>query len=57
MDASEDRRSRGPWAIGGSLLIGLGAGFFFLEQNPLAFVACIFVGLGVGLVLAALLSR
>lgn len=56
MDASEDRRSRGPWAIGGSLLIGLGAGFF-LEQNPLAFVACIFVGLGVGLVLAALLSR
>lgn len=47
----------GPWAIGGSLLIGLGAGFFFLEQNPLAFVACIFVGLGVGLVLAAVLSR
>lgn len=50
----EDKSS---YAIGGSLLIGIGAGFLFVEQNPYAFVACILLGLGTGLVITAILSR
>ena len=44
------------WAIGGGLLMGIGVGFFFLQQSPLAFVGSILVGLGIGLVLTALIS-
>ena len=44
------------WAIGGGLLIGLGAGFFFLKHSPLAFVGSILVGLGIGLVITAIIS-
>jgi hypothetical protein len=45
------------WAIGGSVLVGIGAGFFFLRDNPLAFVACILIGIGLGLVITAIISR
>lgn len=44
-------------AVGGGLLAGLGIGFFFLETSALAFVGCIFIGLGFGLLAVALLSR
>ena len=45
------------WAIGGGVLIGLGVGFFFVKENPLAFVACLLIGLGLGLVITPLISR
>jgi len=48
---------RGSYAIGGSALMGLGAGFFFLQRSPLLFVACLLIGIGVGLVVAAVLAR
>ncbi len=51
------KEDRSTWAIGGGLLIGMGVGFFFLHQNPLAFVGSMFVGLGLGLVIATLVSR
>ena len=44
------------WAIGGTLIIGIGVGFFFLPSSPLLFVASILIGLGVGLVLAPIIS-
>ena len=44
------------WAIGGGLLIGLGVGFFFLQQSALAFVGSIILGLGLGLVITAIIS-
>jgi hypothetical protein len=44
------------WAVGGGLLAGLGIGFFFLEKSALVFVGCIFVGLGFGLLVAAVIS-
>ena len=44
------------WATGGGLLIGIGVGFFFLPQSPLAFVGSILGGLGLGLVITALIS-
>ncbi len=44
------------WAIGGGVLMGIGVGFFFIQQSPLAFVGSIQVGLGIGLVITALIS-
>ncbi|MFC1580284.1 hypothetical protein ACFL4N_05165 [Thermodesulfobacteriota bacterium] len=44
------------WAIGGGVIIGVGAGFFFLPKYPLEFVGSILVGLGLGLVLTAIIS-
>lgn len=40
------------WTIGGTTILGLGIGFIFLKSSPLIFVACIFIGLGLGLVIA-----
>ncbi|UCC43341.1 MAG: hypothetical protein JSU65_09355 [Candidatus Zixiibacteriota bacterium] len=45
------------WAIGGGVLMGVGAGFFFLRESPLAFVGCILLGIGLGLIMAAIASR
>ena len=47
---------RGAWAIGGTTLIGLGVGFIFLETSALLFVACLLIGIGLGLVMAPLIS-
>lgn len=44
------------WAIGGGLLTGMGVGFLFIQESPLAFVACMFMGLGLGLVITPLIS-
>ncbi len=44
------------WAIGGGILIGLGFGFFFVQESPLAFVGSILLGLGLGLVITAVIS-
>lgn len=44
------------WAVGGGVLLGVGAGFFFLEQSVFAFVGCIIGGLGFGLLVTALIS-
>jgi len=45
------------WAIGGGILIGMGVGFFFVQESPLAFVGSMFVGLGLGLVITAIISN
>ena len=44
------------WAIGGGILIGIGVGFFFIQKSPLAFVGSMLAGLGIGLVITALIS-
>ena len=51
-DKSFDRRS---WAIGGTTLIGLGIGFVFLQRSVFLFLACLLSGIGLGLVIAALI--
>lgn len=53
---SEKKHFMSRWAVGGGLLAGLGIGFFFLEKSALVFVGCIFVGLGFGLLVAAVIS-
>ena len=49
-------KDKSSWAIGGTVLVGIGVGFLFLPARPLAFVACILIGIGAGLVLAPLIS-
>jgi Na+/melibiose symporter-like transporter len=51
------KADKSTWAIGGTLLMGMGVGFFFLKENPLAFVACILIGLGLGLVITPIISK
>ncbi len=44
------------WIIGGTTLIGVGVGFIFLRTSGLLFVASILIGIGVGLVIAPIVS-
>ncbi|NDV61443.1 hypothetical protein G0Q06_03165 [Puniceicoccales bacterium CK1056] len=57
MNDSKDSNDKSTWAIGGGVLLGVGVGFFFLQQSPLVFVGCIIAGLGIGLMMTALLSK
>lgn len=56
MESKEKKEDRSLWAIGGSLLVGLGVGFFFLKASPLAFVGCLLAGLGAGLIITPVIS-
>jgi len=57
MDKTNKKDDKSTWAIGGGLLMGLGAGFFFLHESALWFVACMLIGLGLGLMVTTLVSR
>jgi len=57
MTANEKRFDRGSWAIGGTTLVGLGVGFLFITTSVLAFIASLLIGIGAGLLIAALLPR
>ena len=54
---TDKRSDKSTWVIGGGILIGMGIGFFFLQKSPIAFVASLLLGLGLGLIIAAILSR
>ena len=54
MTTKKDDKSS--WAVGGTIIIGVGVGFFFLPSSPLLFVASILIGLGTGLVLVPIIS-
>jgi F0F1-type ATP synthase assembly protein I len=57
MDQPHKKDDKSTWAIGGGVLMGVGAGFFFLKESPLAFVACILLGLGLGLMITSIISK
>lgn len=44
------------YAVGGGVTLGIGVGFFYLQTSALAFVGCIMAGLGVGLMVAAIIQ-
>jgi hypothetical protein len=50
----KEKDERSGWIIGGTTCIGIGVGFIFLHISALLFVACIMIGIGAGLVLAAI---
>jgi F0F1-type ATP synthase assembly protein I len=57
MDKTNEKCDKSSWAIGGTTLIGIGVGFIFLQASPLLFVASILIGIGLGLVIAPIISR
>jgi hypothetical protein len=57
MAETNKKDDRSTWAIGGGLLLGLGVGFFFLKESVLAFLGSMFIGLGLGLMITAIISR
>lgn len=44
------------WAIGGTTMIGLGVGLIYLQTSVLIFIASIIMGVGLGLIIAPILS-
>ncbi len=55
MSAERKPVDRGGLAVGGTTLIGLGVGFIFLKTSVFLFLASLLSGVGLGLVIAALL--
>jgi Na+/melibiose symporter-like transporter len=53
---TDKKDDKSTWAIGGGVLIGTGVGLFFLQTSALAFVGSILTGLGLGLVVTAIIS-
>ena len=53
---TDKKVDKGSWAIGGMTMVGIGVGFIFLQTSPLVFVACILIGVGLGLLIAAILK-
>ena len=49
-------KDKSNWAIGGGTLLGLGVGMIFLQHSVLAFVGALISGIGIGLIIAALIS-
>ena len=56
MNNTNKKEDNSSWAIGGTTLIGIGVGFIFLRTSPLLFVASILIGIGLGLVITAIIS-
>ena len=57
MNNPNKKDDKSTWAIGGCLLMGIGVGFLFVKENPLAFIASLLIGLGLGLVITAIISK
>ncbi|MBF9017505.1 MULTISPECIES: hypothetical protein [unclassified Oceanispirochaeta] len=57
MNADKKNEDKSSWATGGGVLLGLGIGFFFLQTSVFAFIGCMLAGLGLGLILTAILSK
>jgi hypothetical protein len=56
MDKPERTTDKSAWAIGGMTLTGLGVGFVFLHLSVFFFIASIIVGIGLGILIAAIIS-
>ncbi|MFH1892624.1 MAG: hypothetical protein ABIK83_08085 [Candidatus Zixiibacteriota bacterium] len=54
-DNSTKKDDKSTWAIGG-VLMGAGAGFFFLRESLLGFVVCILPGIGLVLMVTSIVS-
>ena len=56
MDNTKKKDDKSTWATGGGVLLGIGVGFFFLQESALAFVGSILVGMGLGLMVTSIIS-
>jgi len=57
MDKTNKKEDKSTWAIGGGVLIGVGAGIFYIKTYPLGIVAFTLIGIGLGLIVASIISR
>ena len=57
MDANGKKMDRSGWAVGGGTMIGIGVGFFLLHISPLYFVGSIVLGIGLGLIIGAIIGK
>ena len=57
MEDEMKKDDKSSWVIGGCTMIGIGVGFVFLKVNVFYFVASILVGIGLGLLIAAIISK
>ena len=57
MDKTNKKEDKSTWAIGGGVLIGVGAGIFYIKTYPLGIVAFTLIGIGLGLIIASIISR
>lgn len=57
MGDNSNKSDKSTWAIGGGVILGIGVGFFFLDQSALYFVGSILAGLGFGLIATAIISK
>ena len=56
MDLNEFNKAKIIYALAGGTLVGLGIGFFFLLTNIFLFVGCLLTGIGLGLLVASIIS-
>jgi F0F1-type ATP synthase assembly protein I len=56
MDEKNKNVDKSSWIIGGMTLVGVGVGFVFLQTSALFFVASILIGIGLGIVIASIVS-
>ena len=57
MDKPSKKEDKSTWAIGGGVLIGVGAGIFYIKTYPLGIVAFTLIGIGLGLIITSIISR
>jgi len=57
VDKTNKKEDKSTWAIGGGLITGLGVGFFFLKYSTFAFIGSTLIGLGLGLMIAVIISK
>jgi hypothetical protein len=57
MDANGKKMDRSGWAIGGGTMIGIGVGFFLLPLSVFYFIGSILGGIGLGLIIGAIIGK
>ena len=57
MDKPNKKEDKSTWAIGGGVLIGVGVGIFYIRTYTLGIVAFTLIGIGLGLIVASIISR
>jgi len=57
MDKPNKKEDKSTWAVGGGVLIGIGAGIFYIRTYPLGLVAFTLIGIGIGLIITSIISR
>jgi len=56
MNKTDEKDDKSSWVIGGTTLIGIGVGFILLQTSVFLFVASILIGIGLGLLIAPIIS-